>query len=103
MNGHSTPKVQPATSHVKILEEYFSQVPILLIAIRVTRLGEIRPSGDSLLGAVILKITEIAHILGRSVFPRLGSCIISEKTVLGYHFGLFFSINSSGHPYRHCG
>jgi hypothetical protein len=53
MNGHSTPKVQPATSHVKILEEYFSQVSILLIAIRVTRLG-IRPSGDSLLGASIL-------------------------------------------------
>jgi hypothetical protein len=52
---------------------------------------------------VILKITEIAHILGRSVFPRLGSCIISEKNVLGYHFGQFFSMNSSGHPYHHCG
>jgi hypothetical protein len=39
--------------------------------------------GDCLLGAVVLKTTEIAHIFG-ILFPLLRLCIDFEKNAFGY-------------------
>jgi hypothetical protein len=51
---------------------------------------KIRPMDDCLLWAGILKITEVAHILGY-FFPRLRLCITFDKNGLCYILGDFFS------------
>jgi hypothetical protein len=75
------------------------EAPFLLekkLRVRVTRLGEFRPLGDSYFGH-FLKITEEAHIFGGYFFPRLRFRIIYDTKVLGNILGAFFQ-KSSGHP-----